>query len=487
MDSAGDLGSESAGIEVTCTTCYVKGNVTAELDFDSSFNIGQAIANFTSDVGDEIENVTTTAYHYLKAEVPKALANLTDDFDFDDVSFPPLNVSFNVDVPDIPECRLSLQFDDLELYMLIDTVISAGTSYTLNLYASKSPIGLAIDSATFVGVVASIDLILAADADIDISSGLHIKVDDGMALDLALFSHNVSSVTFNGGSFEFLPVTVNSANGVLSATLRVGVHAGISLEFDEFELLPVETGTEVLVYADLAEFTTNITAMPEGDDNDCQLRVQQVYQLALGAAAGATLVVGPETWGPAPSTKIPIFYTTLADECAKSVTKTASATIISTPLPSISARADNSLTTTTITEEVTFTGLVCLTSGLTECPASSQSTSKVTSTRTLVLTVSDDSEATFPATTQDTIPTTISFANNVKVVNATGGSPVSYVPPPPPPTSSAATTTGSGGEGQGGGSDDKPLGETAGVNKGLIIGLSVGLGVPFLAAVAAGI
>ncbi|KAI0427481.1 hypothetical protein F5Y09DRAFT_29930 [Xylaria sp. FL1042] len=485
---AGDGVSISAGIEVTCTTCYVKGNVTAELGFDSDFDIAQAITNFTTEVGEEVGNITETAVDYLETEIPGLLTNLTDDLDFSDISFPPLNISFNVDVLDIPECRLRFQFDDLELYMLIDTVLSAGASYTLNLYSTNTPIGFSVDSETFVGVIVSIDLILAVDTDIDISSGLHIKVEDGMALDLSLFSQNVSSVTFNGASFAFLPVTVQSASGVLTAKLRVGLHAGISLDVEDLiPFVSVSTGTEVLVYADLAEFTTNITATPDGDDSDCQLRVQQVYQLALGAAVGATLAIGPETWGPYPSTNIPIFYTTLADECAKSAAKTASATIITTPTPTVAARADEDMTTTTLSDEVTFTGLVCISTGLTECPPSLLSTTKVTSTRTLVVEVPSGSEATFPATTQDVVSETIAFAKNVKTIAATTGGPVPYVPPPPPPPPSSSTTTTAGSGGKGGESNDEPLSNAAGPDKPLIIGLSVGLGVPFLAAVVAGV
>ncbi|KAI3325340.1 hypothetical protein HD806DRAFT_490082 [Xylariaceae sp. AK1471] len=477
----------TAGIEVTCTTCYIKGLITTEFGFDSDFNATQAIANFTRDVGEEIDNITSTAIAYLEDEIPELLTNLTDDFDFDDIDLPPLNISLNFDIPEIPEWRLHFQFDDLELYMLLDTVLSAGITYTLNLYSSNTPIGLAADSEMFVGVIASIDLILGADADIDISSGLHIQVDDGMALDLSLFGQSVSSVTFNGGSFEFLPVTVQSASGVLTATLRVGIHAGYSLDLKKLaEFIPASTGAEVLVYADLAEFTTNITAVPDGDDSDCQLRVQQVYQFALGAAAGATLAIGPETWGPDPSTKIPIFYTTLADECAKSVTKTASAAIITTPTPTVAARQDEDMTTTTISTEVIFTGIVCISTGLAECPATLQSTSKVTSTKTLVATVASGSEATFPATTQDAVSETIPFAKNVKSIAATTGSPVSYVPPPPPPPPSpTAMTTGS--ESPGDGSDDKPLGKVAGVDTRLIIGVTVGVGVPFLAALVAAV
>ncbi|KAI0968391.1 hypothetical protein F4678DRAFT_442907 [Xylaria arbuscula] len=486
--AAGDGVSTTVEIEVTCTRCYVKGLITAELGFDSSFNISQAITNFTTEIGEEIKNVTDAAVTYLDNEIPGLFANLTDDLDFGDISFPPLNISFNVDVPDIPECSLRFQFDDLELYMLMDTVLSAGTTYTLNLYSTNTPIGISVNSETFIGFIVSIDLILAVDSDIDISSGLHIKVEDGMALDLSLFSQNVSSVTFNGGSFSFLPVTVQSANGVLTAKLRFGMHAGVSLENDDLgPFIPVSTGTEVLVYADLAEFTTNITAVPDGDDSDCQLRVQQGYQLALGAAAGATLAIGPETWGPYPSANIPIFYTTLIDECAQSVTKTAS-TITTTPTPSVAARADHNMTTTTtLSDKVTFTGLVCISTGLTECPASLQSTTKVTSTRTLVVEVLSGSKASFPPTTQDTVSETIPFTKNIKTVAATTGSPVSYVPPPPPPTSSPSSSSTAVTAGPGGDAGESGDGKLASRTRSLIIGLSVGLGVPFLAALAAGV
>lgn len=499
IDSEGQAVADgtSISIEVTCLTCYVKGLFTAELGFDNDFDIGQAITNFTRDLGAEIENVTSVTTEYLEDQFPSFVANLTDDLDFSEIDFPPLDIDFNVDVPDIPECRLRFQFDDLELYMSMDTVLSVATTYTFNLYSSNTPIGLSIDSETFVGVIASIDLIIGVDASIDMTSGLHIKVDDGMALDLSLFSHNVSSVNLqvalsphdviraldmpltlgisNGASFEFLPVTVQSGSGTLTATLRVGMHAGISQAFGGVGVFPISVGTEAMVYADLAEFTTNITAVPDGDDSGCELRVQQGYQLALGAAAGLTLAIGPETWGPNPSTQIPIFYTTLADECARSVTRTAAAAIIPTPTSTLEARAQEDMTTTTLSTEVTYSGLVCLSTGLVECPASLRSTRKVTSTTTLVVAVPSGSEATFPATTRDAVQETIPFATNVKSVDATTGSPASYVPPPP-------TTTGSprGGQGKESGDDESP-------NIGLIVGLSVGLGVPFLAAVGASI
>ncbi|OTB17830.1 hypothetical protein K445DRAFT_310021 [Daldinia sp. EC12] len=468
----------SAGVDITCTTCYIKGNATAEFSIDGDFNVTQTLGNFTSEVGDEILNVTGQVIDYIEDYFPTVFHNLGDGIDLDDFDFPPINISFNVDVPDIPECRLQFKFDDLELYMLIDTVLTAGATYNLNLYSSNTPIGISASNDLFIGVVFSVDLILSVDTEIDISSGIHIKLEDGVGLDMALFGQNVSSITFNGANFEFLPVTVESAGGLLKAVLRIGVNAGFELSTPSVVIpsssfsTKASAGVGVSVWANVAEFATNITAATEDDDEDCALKVEQSYQFGLGAAAGATLAIGVETWGPAPNTNIPIYTTTIADICAIQRTKTTTSSI-----PTISPRADEELETTTLSKKVTYTGVGCLTTGLVNCPPALQTTTKVTSTLTHVTAVPSDSEATFPETTGASVDTPVPFGTNAKSVEATTGSPVSYVAPPPPTSSSGDPTV----------SEEHPLGEVNGVDKRIIIGVCVGVGVPLIAAIIAGI
>ncbi|KAI1503978.1 hypothetical protein F5X99DRAFT_406355 [Biscogniauxia marginata] len=472
----GENVSVNAGADITCTTCYLNGAATVEFSVDGQFDAAQAIQNFTSEVGEEIKNVTEAAIDYVGDYFSNVFDNLADGIDLDDFDFPTLNYSFNIDLPDIPECRLQFQFDEMELYMMIDTVLSAGATYSISLYSSNSPIGLSVSSDMFIGVIFAVDLILSAEAEIDISSGLHIKVDDGLALDIPLFSQNVSDITFNGGSFEFLPVTAESAGGLIKAVLRLGLHAGLEVSTPTVPIPSLgfvtraSAGIEVGVFADLAEFATNITVAPDGDDEDCALRVQQTYQLGLGAAAGATLAIGLQTWGPAPATQIPIWYTTLADICATSATRTSTVTT-----PTITARADEDLSTTTLTQKMTFTGVGCSSPGLVNCPISLQVTTKITSTSTIVTAVPSGSEVTFPAAVQTTVSSMVPFGTNVKSITATTGSPTSFVPPPP--TAS----------GQNGVSEDTPLGQVGGVDTRVIIGVSVGLGVPAVAGIIAGL
>ncbi|KAI1103019.1 hypothetical protein F4804DRAFT_246485 [Jackrogersella minutella] len=469
--------SLSASVDITCTTCYIKGNATAEFSVDGDFNATQAIQNFTGQFKDEIVNTTNEVIDSIENYFPTVISNLEGGFDPNDFDFPPINVTFDVDFPDIPECHLKFEFDGLELYMLIDTTLSAGATYNLNLYSSNTPIGISASNDLFLGVIFSVDLILSVQAEIDISSGIHIKLDDGVGLDMALFGSNVSSITFNGANFEFLPVTVQGAGGLLSGVLRLSVKAGFELDTPSVAIpsfsfsTKASAGIGVNVWADIAEFATNITATPEGDDDDCSLRVEQTYQFGLGAAAGATLALGAETWGPDPNTNIPIFYTTIADICAiQGKTQTTSASTAA-----VTARDDESLTPTTLTKKVTFTGTACLTTGLVNCPASSQTTTKVTSTLTHITSVPSGSDATFPESTGTGVPTPVPFGANVKSIEATTGSPVSYTPPPPTSTGADAP------------SPEHPLGEVGGVDKRIIIGVSVGLGVPVIIGIAVGI
>jgi hypothetical protein len=98
-----------------------------------------------------------------------------------------------LDVPSVPDTDLQIKFDDLELYMELNTVISAGATYAIKLFATQSPLGIMVGDLV-LGAVISVDLILAVEGEIDISSGFHIKLDDGVELNLALFGDKVSNM-----------------------------------------------------------------------------------------------------------------------------------------------------------------------------------------------------------------------------------------------------------------------------------------------------
>lgn len=120
---------------------------------------------------------------------------MTDGFHLSDFDFGPLDIDFDVEVPEIPSADLNFQFDGMELYMEMDTILSSGATYTLNLYTSKSPIGFAVAEDLLIGIVFSVDLILSVESEVDISTGFHIQLHDGVLINIPMFDRNVSSIT----------------------------------------------------------------------------------------------------------------------------------------------------------------------------------------------------------------------------------------------------------------------------------------------------
>jgi hypothetical protein len=273
---------------------------------------------------------------------------------------------------------------------------------------------------------------------------------------------------------EFLPVVIEG-HGSLQALLLLEASVGFEIASPNSILADIASfsagiGAEVFAY--VADFLVQADASTS-DDADCAVEVVAEYTLAVGAAAGATVAVAEYEWGPAPSTTVPIFYTTLASICAGS--KTSSPT--TTPVSTLEER-DNDLekTTTTVSTTSTYTMVSCSSKGLVNCPVRLQSTTSVERALTTVLTVGPNMEATFPVDTFTTLEGAISFGNNVRTFGALSGTPVSYVPPQP--TSSETGSAESVGSADDGGNSNKTQ---------LIIGLSVGLGVPAVIAIAIGL
>ncbi|GKT84282.1 LOW QUALITY PROTEIN: hypothetical protein Ct61P_02132 [Colletotrichum tofieldiae] len=473
--------SVQGGINIVCTRCYIKGKASAHLTIDGSFNATQV----AKDIGDEFEETFENITTYAKDYVSRVTNNLADGLDAEDFDFPPLNITFDVNVPEFPEARLGFGFDDLELYMQLDTTLSAGLTYTLNLYTSTTPLGSKIGDDLLLGVVFAVDLILSVESEVQMSSGFHIRMDDSIGFDIALFSKNVSSVNFNGGQFEFLPVVIESAGVVLKAILRVGVSAGIELStpidstelelFDQDVTIPgASAGIEVGVFANIAELSTNVTALSTPDEDGCLLRAVNAYQFALGAAAGASVQIGDRIWGPVPNTQIPIFYTTLADGCASQrVPSTVVASVSATPTR---AKRDDGLTTTTLSEKVTYTAIECLTTGLVNCPPQLQTLRKFVATETVVTAVASGVKATFPPSSQAAVNEVADFGSDARPLISTSGAPRVFTPPPTTtltPTSSATETNRA----------EVLEGKVGGVDKKVVVGVSVGVGVVVLAGI----
>ncbi|KAG5981310.1 hypothetical protein E4U55_003087 [Claviceps digitariae] len=468
----------ATAIRITCTRCYTRGIARAKLTVNGSFNATQVTAELKGKTRKTLDSIQDFAKNITDV-VTGNVKNLTIGEIKDEIQLvPPPKIDFNIDI-NFPGYDLEIEFEDTELYVALKLSLSGGLTYSLNIFTS-SQTGIQIDKSLLLGVVFSIDLILSAEAKIDIDGGFHIRLDDKLKMTLALFAKKASELTFNGGKFEFLPVTLESGNVVLKALLRLSVRAGFT--FDTYDLhvavagkeLRLAAGIDARAYVNVAEFTTNITAQCDSglqSSDVCALHVVQDYRLAVGAAAGATVEFLGTVYGPTPATEIPVFYTTLAASCVSP----GSGSFLTTNGPELAGRQASDYSTTTTETTAVYEAIACVSPGLINCPASLQTIARNVVTKTLTATVSSGSKAVW-STPVVTEFAAADFQKDILSFKGSSGVPKSYSPPPPP----ASTKTSAINPVQG---SDVLQGETGGLSNRVIVGVGIGVGITILMAI----
>ncbi|KAJ6160440.1 hypothetical protein N7470_003836 [Penicillium chermesinum] len=408
--------------------CYVSGSAFDLLLLKGGFDVNQTIDNIKSDT----MNVTSIAYNGFKNYTEPFRDLLDHDLLPKFLPFPTLDLDLNLqNVSSLEGTKAAFRFDNLELYLDLDIVLPAGATYTLTMFESEETFFQVSDpfaSRLFdIGTLYSIELILIADAEVELKSGIHTKFDEGLIFVLDAFDGEVSNVTIPGGQYELLPITIEGKGSIqallnVKATLAVGTS---NLDIDGLGFL---AGVEADVVANVADFLLNVNESSRIEDGDCEVPTVAEYTIALGAAVGAAVALQTYVWGPTPDTTTPVFYTTLPSICAATKPTSALSSTI-TPNAALDARAD-------------WTTMVA----------------------------PSGSSATWPESTYTSVTSAIPFGKDVRKLGATSGVPTSYDPSAPTKTSTGVADSG-----------------TKGTNDKLIIRLSVGLGVPVLAALVGGI
>jgi hypothetical protein len=185
-------------VEIVCTKCYVNALATAELKFASDFNISEALEQTVDEVGEAIKNISEAAVEWVEEATSRTWDNITKDrFDFDDFTFPPFNVSLDMDIEELSDVSLQVGFEELELFMQLRTMMAANTTYTIPLYDSSKKKSRLEIGTEYIGLAVffTVDLILDVERPLDMTSGVHLKIDDGVSFTVDLFGDEASDVT----------------------------------------------------------------------------------------------------------------------------------------------------------------------------------------------------------------------------------------------------------------------------------------------------
>ena len=475
-----------------CTTCYVTADITAELRVSSQYNASAAIEDIVDDVFDDVVNIT----HSIIDDLEASLKNNTLDFlqlDFDGMEWPVIDADLALDafVGGLPDVHFAVTLDNFDFYVALTTSLTGSASYALNLFTSQTQFGIRIDSNTEIGVFVTVDLLMSANAAVTMDHGFHLAIDDGLAFVIDLFASDMSSLVFNGGAFEFLPITVD-AEIELNAILRVGLHAGVGLAAPKIKGADYRAGIDTVMFADVANLTTIVTASTNGTagtaagiDDECNgdFAAAAIFELGVGAGVGASIVIDDLfSWGIGPTALLPVYYTTVG-ACAGGSPAAVSATPTATPTATAAAvRRD--VIETTLSTSVTYSAVGCKSTGLANCPVSLQTTIVKSTEISTVLTVdADAADPTWPASIATTDISTKKFGDAASsMLLSASGVPTLYTPPPSP------TATGANGEPTPGTpGTTTAFGHTvSNKTRNIIIGVTVGVGAPLLALIVFG-
>ena len=159
---------------------------SAKLTVQGDFNMTNAMIVAKQD----FHNILHSLFQYGKDLVKNFKVSDLDQLTVE----PPPHIDFDVKIPELPDTELEITFHDAEIYVAIDTELSAGLTYTFTIFRSTE-LGVQVTEKLFVGAIFSIDLILTVDSEITISNGFHLKLDDDVSLKIALFAKEASHLS----------------------------------------------------------------------------------------------------------------------------------------------------------------------------------------------------------------------------------------------------------------------------------------------------
>ncbi|KAK5631762.1 hypothetical protein RRF57_007476 [Xylaria bambusicola] len=188
--------------------------------------------------------------------------------------------------------KLKLSFSGVQAYANLDVRASADQTFSLNLFASDSPLGIGI-SGLDVGVVFFVDLVFSLSEAIDLTAGFQVSVPDNAYLEADIFGGDIDDSAFEGLNSQSLPVTVVSGTATFKADLRLRVQAGAEASID---LFGIGAGAVIGIYANIIEFVAVIEKTPT-----CDLETEIWWDLNVGAYAHLDVVVDYTTLGPVPT------------------------------------------------------------------------------------------------------------------------------------------------------------------------------------------
>ncbi|RYP37672.1 hypothetical protein DL766_001413 [Monosporascus sp. MC13-8B] len=232
-------------------------------------------ANATFDLGFQIQNQVLFDGPALNLNVPltlecvdcRAWGSVTA------VTFIPDDIGdFLEDLTDFDlfnNANLSLVFNGVGALIDLSVVATEGFEFTLPLFASQTPLGVAGPNFQ-LGAVFFIELVMGITGKVEASSGFQLLIPDGSAFTMPLDPTLPNTAAFDGTTLSLLPLEVE-APANLTVALRLRVQAGL-----EFVGSPLLSATALAgAFLDIPEVVLgarfSFGGANESESESCQL------------------------------------------------------------------------------------------------------------------------------------------------------------------------------------------------------------------------
>lgn len=243
--------SGSLSVTATCVSCYTNGTATVTTD---------GVNQDSSILGDIID--------FFKSS------------DKTDLVAKAVGVDMVVDIE-----GLGGHFD-------IDINFAASGTYTVPIWQSETPVGIALGSNNQIGLVMSIEIQLTVSDAVDITTGFDFSFPKGASFTLNPVNGDLVSVNIGDAQVTGIPIVFKDGKACVSALLRVKLQAGVSLE-----VFGTGFSFESGVFFDPLQYKACVVAQPSAS---CPIQITEDFFEEIGAFARAVadldfakLSVGP--------------------------------------------------------------------------------------------------------------------------------------------------------------------------------------------------
>ncbi|RDL33736.1 uncharacterized protein BP5553_08104 [Venustampulla echinocandica] len=300
--SKGDA-SGSLSISVTCISCYTTGTAVV-----------------TTEGVKKDESVLGGIIDFFKHPDPREL------------------------VVDALDLNLEVNLENLGGHFEFDISFAASGTYTVTLFRSETPVGVALNDDDKIGLLFTLELLFTVSAAVDFSTGFDVVFPKGASFVLNPLNGKIVSMNIGGVQVKSIPVKLVKGAACISAILRLKFQVGVGLK-----VLGKGFDFEAGVFFDPIQYKACITYDPK---KPCKVEFTENFFEEIGAYARAVVDLDFAKFSAGPTAVSTFFTGALPSTCISSSNPTTTKALPKTSPPVLKQTEDSDKSKTVVSKTI---------------------------------------------------------------------------------------------------------------------------------------